>query len=314
LALLTTNPELLLAVDLSAAQLNLLELKKVAFQTLAYEDLLVFFGIHEGTDRTTTYNLLKTSLSSSSRAFWDAQPEVVSQGIVFAGKFEKYFGLFRKWILPFIHSRKTTLALLESKSEKKQKEFYSNKWNTFAWKTLFRVFFSRFVLGKYGRDPEFLNEVTVSVSEFIFKKAQEDLSAVKCQENYFLRFILLGEYGNNLPFYLRSDNFQKIRQNLDALQLHQGHLQDGFTNNTFDRFNLSNIFEYMPEQVFMELAVEIAKGANKDARLGYWNLMVPRYLPAASPDLFWADKDSSRQLSKLDNGFFYRHFLVDSRL
>jgi len=314
LALLATNPELVMAIDLSEAQLHLVELKKIAIREMSNEELWIFLGINKGSNRLLTYHLLRSNLSSPARDFWDGIPEVIANGIVHAGKFEKYFGFFRKWILPFIHSRKKIRGLLEPKSADFQEQFYHSTWNSFAWKTLFRVFFSRFVLGKYGRDPEFLNEVTVPVSEFIFKKAEEELRNPKCQQNYFLRFILLGNFGDSFPFYLRPENLNVIRQNLDCLQLHQGLLQDGFARNHFDRFNLSNIFEYMTDPVFNELATIIYSGANQDARFGYWNLMVPRYLPNACPDFFKADKDLARTLSKVDKGFFYRHFLVDVRI
>ncbi len=313
LALLTTKPELVLAVDLSPAQLYVVELKMLAIRYLDDQDLLAFLGFRPSEKRLAVYQSLRSALSEQAKAFWDSQPNAIKDGIIHSGKFERYFKVFRGYVLPFIHSRSQIRQLLELKSPEEQVQFYENEWNTFSWKALFRVFFSRFVMGRYGRDPQFLNEVKVPVSEFIFKKAEDELSDVKCQSNSFLRFILLGESGENLPFYLRPENLPVIRENLEAVRLHHGPLQDGFQHDTFDRFNLSNIFEYMPAAVFEELAGLLHKGANPQARFAYWNLMVPRFLPQILPEIFKADLEVSNQLSKFDKGFFYRHFLVDQK-
>ncbi len=313
LALLTTKPELIFAVDLSPAQLYLVELKMLAIRHLDDHDLLAFLGFRPSEKRLAVYQSLRSALSAQAKAFWDSQTDSIKDGVIHSGKFERYFKVFREYVLPFIHSRSVTRRLLEAKSAERQVQFYENEWNTFSWKSLFRVFFSRFVMGRYGRDPQFLNEVKVPVSEFIFKKAQDELSNVKCQSNTFLRFILLGETGENLPFYLRPENLPIIRENLEVVRLHHGPLQDGFQHDTFDRFNLSNIFEYMPASVFEELVIQLHKGSNPDARFAYWNLMVPRFLPHVLPEIFQADLEISNQLSKFDKGFFYRHFLVDQK-
>lgn len=314
LALLTTKPELVLAVDLSPAQLYLVELKILAIRYLADDALLAFLGFRPSEKRLKVYQSLRSALSTQAKVFWDSQTDVIKDGIIYSGKFERYFKVFREYVLPFIHSRFETRRLLELKSPAQQVQFYEKEWNTFSWKALFRVFFSRFVMGRYGRDPQFLNEVKVPVSEYIFKKAEDELRDVKCQSNSFLRFILLGETGENLPFYLRPENLPIVRENLEAVRLHHGPLQDGFQQNTFDRFNLSNIFEYVPVNVFTELASQLHKGAKQDARFAYWNLMVPRFLPVVLPDRFQTDLETSNRLSKQDKGFFYRHFIVDEKL
>jgi hypothetical protein len=51
LSLLSCNPSLVLAIDLSAAQLACLELRRAAFARLPYEGVLRFLGVRESTDR-----------------------------------------------------------------------------------------------------------------------------------------------------------------------------------------------------------------------------------------------------------------------
>ena len=58
-SLLTGNPEVVIAVDINQVQLNLIELKKAAFQTLSYEEFLEFLGFAESNDRNPLWEKQK---------------------------------------------------------------------------------------------------------------------------------------------------------------------------------------------------------------------------------------------------------------
>src|SRR5688572_30460816 len=51
LALLSKDPEILIAVDVSEVQLWLMELKMAAFRELEYEEMLSFLGVEAAMDR-----------------------------------------------------------------------------------------------------------------------------------------------------------------------------------------------------------------------------------------------------------------------
>src|SRR5215207_7900489 len=46
-------------------------------------------------------------------SFWDAYPTEIAAGIGAAGKFERYFALFRTRVLPLVHRRKKVMRLIE---------------------------------------------------------------------------------------------------------------------------------------------------------------------------------------------------------
>lgn len=311
-SLLTTNPALVVAVDINPAQLYLVELKKVAFQTLAYHELLQFLGVQQGINRLQVYQQLRPNLDKPAQQFWDNRSHLIESGVIYAGKFERYFKFFRKWVLPFIHSRQTNLLLFQAKAADEQNRFYHNKWNNIRWRLFFRAFFSEWVLGRFGRDPRFLKEVEIPVASFIFNQAAQHLQTEAAQQNYFLRFIHLGHFGSTLPHYLQPQHFNTIRQNLSNLQLVHGYVQQTFTSpGYFDYFNLSNIFEYMPQNEFQKIASNIAEAAAPGARLAYWNLMVPRRLSLLKEQSFLYDEPASQKLTRLDKGFFYKEFIAD---
>ncbi len=312
-SLLTANPELVMAIDVSEVQLFLIELKKVAFLHLEYDEVLAFLGFRKSERRLSLFHKIKPKLSSSTRLYWEEHRKQIKKGIIFRGKFEKYFKFFRTKVLPFIHTKKTVNRLLEDKTEAEQEQFYEDKWNNFQWKGLFKLFFSRKVMGKYGRDKAFMNEVEGSVSTFVLDKTIEHLKSDKAQDNYFLHFILKGNFGEELPHYVRPENFAVIRERLDRLQVFKGYAQDAFdTGIDFDYLNLSNIFEYMDDATFEEVAQNIAENTQKGAKIAYWNLMVTRSLATFSDD-FEANTLLSEELSTIDKGFFYQKFLLDSR-
>ncbi|MCX6351946.1 MAG: DUF3419 family protein [Bacteroidetes bacterium] len=314
-SLLLNHPELVAAVDVNEVQLYLTHLKKTAIEKLEYEEVLSFLGFTASANRLRVYQLLSNDLPMEVRSYFNTQTAEIESGIIHHGKFEKYFQKFSQSLLPFIHSQKTVQKLLEPKSAEAQKEFFKNKWNTWRWRLLFRIFFSKWLMGKLGRDPEFLKEVKINVGEFILGKAAEELSSTRVFNNFILQYNLNGNYGKMLPPYLRKENFSIIKSNINQVQIVKGFAQDATAKfGKFNRMNLSNIFEYMNPAVFAEVGKSLADGLEKNGRVGYWNLMVPRKLHEALPESFSYNQEISEELSAIDKGFFYNCFIVAEKL
>ena len=186
-------------------------------------------------------------------------------------------------MLPLIHATKKIDALFIPRTESEQEAFYDKKWNTWRWRLLFRIFFSKYVLGKFGRDPSFFDQTKEAVSDTILARAEEHLRSTRVSKNHYLDYQLRGNFSVNLPFYLRPENFERIKKNIGKLQLYKGMLTGLPTEQKFDILNLSNIFEYMDEANFREQADFIAQICNENARIAYWNLLVERSLPSIDP-------------------------------
>ena len=275
--LLSQQPELLVAIDINEVQLKLIALKKAAFQTLRYDEFLKFLGFMPSTNRLILFAKVSAMLSEEDRKFWKRREEDIRQGIVHQGKFEKYFQLFFKKILPLIHTRKRINQLFARKDETAQRAFYDHTWNNLRWRFLIEVFFGKLVMGRLGRDPRFLKEVKVPVAQFIKGQIERHLSAVSCQRNYFLHYTLQGSFQPLLPPYAREEHFESIKQNLDRLIIRKGYIQEAFEEYPqFDKFNLSNIFEYLDQAAFQSLSAQLAAHGSTGALYLHWDLMVPR--------------------------------------
>lgn len=312
-SLLVTNPSLIVAVDVNEHQLHLTELKRAAIRSLERDECMAFLGFRNGENRIATYHSIKHILTEQARELFDSNLDWIEDGIIDCGKFERYFRIFSKRVMPFIHRKKTTEKLLVPKSQQEQEQFYHNNWNTWQWRLLFKIFFSKQVMGRLGRDPEFLAEVKVPVSKFIFMKAEKHLKSTRAQSNHILRYNLTGSFGLELPHYLREENFFIIKEKIDKLQLFKGYAEEAIAEyGKFDAMNMSNIFEYMPQDVFKNTGAGLVAGLNQSGRIAYWNLMVPRRLSKAFHELEYK-KELSHELTAEDKGFFYHSIIIENK-
>ena len=129
-----------------------------------------------------------------------------------------------------------------------REQFYDDRWDTWRWRLLFRLFFSRFVMGRLGRDPEFFRYVEGDVSGRILARTRHALTALDPTDNPYVHWILTGTHGAQLPVALRAEHFDTIRARLDRLEWHCQALEEFVEQagaGTVDRFNLSDLFEYM---------------------------------------------------------------------
>jgi S-adenosylmethionine-diacylglycerol 3-amino-3-carboxypropyl transferase len=314
-SLLVTNPEIVVAADISKVQLQLVQLKKIAYQYLSYEALLGFLGFTDSTKRIETFYTIKAFLDDDCKHYFENNIQLIEKGIIHQGKFEKYLCFFAKKILPWIHNAKRIDKLMEVKSAEDQKLFYESHWNSWRWRLLFKIFFSKYVMGKYGRDPQFMKEVFSNVGETIFKQTADHFKTTTAQSNMILHYCLKGNFGNLLPHYVRPENYTTIKTNLHKLHIKQGYAEDiALVYNNFDAMNLSNIFEYMSKETFDTVSAKILSASSKGARLVYWNLMVQRKMSTNNADKIIAHEELSSTLKNIDTGFFYNCVNIDEKI
>jgi S-adenosylmethionine-diacylglycerol 3-amino-3-carboxypropyl transferase len=303
-----------IAADLSPAQLACVELKCAAIRHLEHPEVLAFLGVRESQDRLATYAALEGGLSEEARAFWRGRSDALAGGFIHAGKFESYFSLFRRRVIPLIHTTSEVEELLREKDEAARLAFYERTWNNLRWKLMFRVFFSRFVMGRLGRDPEFFRYVEGAVSERILSRARYALTALPTHSNPFLCYILTGNFTRSLPRYLEPERFEAVRDGLSRLTLFPGSVQDAARahgDGGFDGFNLSDIFEYLDPPTCVAVFDGLLSVARSGARLAYWNMLAPRRCPDELVDRVTALDELADELLGRDKAFFYSAFVVE---
>jgi S-adenosylmethionine-diacylglycerol 3-amino-3-carboxypropyl transferase len=313
LALLATGADVV-AADLSTPQLACLELRCAAFRQLDHDHLMAFLGVNDSDQRLRTYETLQHLLSAPARSYWNSRLPDVSEGIIHRGRFEAYFRTFRTRVLPLIHSRRTIANLLEPKDEAERLSFWNTTWNNRRWRMLLRIFFSRFLMARMGRDPEFFRYVEGSISDQIQDRARYAMTVLPPDQNPYLQYIATGNFVSALPRYLRIENYDAIRSGLNRLTLFHGPIEEAAKEHGaggFDAFNLSDIFEYVSEETSRELYGKLLRHANVGARIAYWNTFVPRCCPSEFAANVTSQTQRSAELFAKDKAFFYGHFQVD---
>jgi S-adenosylmethionine-diacylglycerol 3-amino-3-carboxypropyl transferase len=258
------------------------------------------------------YRRCRSELADGARIFWDRRLPAIAAGIGSSGRFERYFALFRKRLLPWIHGQGRIDELLQPRGLVDRRRFFDERWSTLAWRALFKVFFSRLVMGRCGRDPAFFDYVEGSVADRILARSRHALRELDPSVNPYLHWILKGCHGEALPLALRAEHFDTIRNRLDRLNWRQtsieGALAQGGVDH-FDRYNLSDIFEYMSPLAARTLLERLHEAGRDGGRLVYWNMLVPRQRPAALADRL--ESLDGRGLLAEDKAWFYSALRIE---
>jgi S-adenosylmethionine-diacylglycerol 3-amino-3-carboxypropyl transferase len=317
LAMLSRRPGRVLAIDLSLGQIAALELRVAAFRELEYQEMLALIGSIESEGRKLLYDRCRKHLSKAAREYWDRCPKLIEAGIASAGRFETYLRIFRTRVLPLIQSRHRVEKLLAMKSVPERVRFYETEWNNLRWRVLFRIFFSRLILGRLGRDPEFFRYVEGKVADRILQRTRYAMTELDPSTNPYLCWALTGQYRQDvLPFALRAENFASIRANLDRLEWRCCSLEEFLQGSPgeFDAFNLSDVFEYISVDSYERLLRLVICAAKPNARLAYWNMLVPRSRPESLAAFLRPLRQLSNSLFARDKAFFYSAFVVEEVL
>lgn len=313
ISMLIKNPNKVYAIDLNANQIACTEFKIVCYKYLEYQECMELIGIFDSKNRLEIYKKIESNLSDKTRNYLNENLEIVEKGIINAGKFENYFNIFGQKVLPLIHNKKTRQELLSKKTKEERYEFYNKKWNNFRWKMLFRIFFSRTVMGKLGRDKAFFRYVNVNVAEHILERTKYAITELDTSENSYLHYIINGKYDDVLPVAYRKENFEKIKQNIDKIVLLSETVETFIERDDVDyitKYNLSDIFEYMSDEQMCRIIEKIFTKSGQGSRIAYWNMLADKRASKYFENLEYKEKQSQELLYK-DKAFFYSNFIIE---
>jgi S-adenosylmethionine-diacylglycerol 3-amino-3-carboxypropyl transferase len=316
-ALLAAGAESVTAVEMNPAQIACIELRRAAYLTLDHAAFLELHGSRPSHRRPELYQQCRPLLTPEIAAFWDAKPEAISSGIGGAGKFENYFRLFRRRVLPLAHPLRRVHSLIQQhRPATERRDFYDRIWNNRRWRAIFHVFFSRTLMGALGRDPEFFRYVEGSVADRILSRTRHALVTLDPSANPYLHWILTGTHGADLPYSLEKSRYETIRTALQQgrFRVVNSPIEDLLESEPsarFDAYNLSDIFEYMSDASTETLLRRLVSSSSKGARLAYWNMLAPRSRPASMSDLLEPLEDLAQSCFAQDRAFFYSRFVVE---
>ncbi len=312
ISLLLTDAEEICVIDLSFAQIALIELKLKAIKLLNHQDFLQLMFAYDERKALNQYQKIRSSLSRETLNFWDSKEKIIQGGLHYQGRLDLYFVKFRQK-LKSLWSTEAYLKMLHTDSLAEQFRIFSQAdLSTLA--NLVGQFFSRSEFSRQGRHE----------SQFKFVE-QEDLGS-KFMKNfmsligkqlisknpYLFNFLsggpLLNESSHPLWVEAKYLKIQaSLRQNPNRLTFLRASLEEFLqtSSSAFDFMNLSDIFEYLSDEESQSLFSQIAKRLHKGGILAYWTLFVPRL--AKLPELSYLEKES-KAMSTQDSTWFYSGF------
>ena len=315
LAILLKNPKNVLGIDINKEQIYLAKLKIAAIKNLGFEEFVQFLGFKNCNNRIDLLNKLKESLTNEEIKYWKNNIVAIRKGVIHCGKFERYLEKFRKYFLPLIISKKNIDNFINLESLEKQEDFFNNELNTWRFKIIFKLFFSKKGI-KNGRDKEYFNYSDKNnISEHYFKRVKYAITKIPIKTNFFMQYILTGNI--SIPFqnhpYLDRDNFNKLKKLVDKVKFVNEDILDFIIKQKlirFSKFNLSDIFELYSQEEYERLLKIIIIVSKKNGKVCYWNNLVSRSEHGKIDGLI-KDGKKSEDLYRKDRVHFYSKFIAE---
>ena len=300
LAFLVNDKVHVLAFDNNPSQIALGELKKTAIKVLDYDEFLILLGPKEG-NRLDIYKTVSTQLDENSKNYFDNHLFLIELGLAHIGRFEYYFRLFRKKVLPLLAKEKHIKEFANATTIEEQRECYSKYICTRRFKFVFKIFFSKKVMKKNGRDKDYFKYSKGHLHTLLKQRVDRGFYNFLNKDNPYFNYVLKNTY-EALPFYAEKDNFYKIKKNIDNIEVVQRDFKD-VLNKKYDFMNLSDIFEYMSQEETINYENLIFNALNPKGRVAFWNMMNERSFNNHQ-------RINTTQDIENDRAFFYGDFLV----
>lgn len=317
LAFLTQNDIKVHAFDYNPSQVYLGKLKIEAIRHLSWEEMLKFLGIIDleaggnykkyrankdsSAGRVDLYNKISAFLEPEVKNYFDSHLFLIEIGLVNCGRFEQYFHIFRNIVFPLTCGNRNIKKFAAAETIEEQREIYRKKINTKRFKFMFKIFFSKKVMAKLGRDKKFFKYSRESLSQILKVRVDTGFTNVLNRTNPYYGYVL-NTYYPELPYYLQKENFYKIKENLDNITVEHKRFDEMFVQK-YDFMNLSDIFEYMSDKVMDDYMQKIQNHLNEKGIVAFWNMMNVRSFP------YW-QRINGKQDYIEDRAYFYRDFLV----
>ena len=324
LNLLVENPKKVVSIDGNPTQNYLLELKIAAIRTLEYEEFLEVLGVEiygkkpvfHCEHRVALYEKIKDQLTPDARSFWDENRAIIKSGIIMCGKVEKFFKFYRKALMLMYGKKYSQIEKIFFCPDLGiQKKMYDSiefgRWHFLNW-----VFLNRKILSLVKGSHSFRFVDEKEFDKNLNRKVDRAMRNIDNRQNYFFSLILMGKFisENALPPYLLRKNFDGLKKNIDKIEAFQGISTDvlkKFGDDYFTKLNLSNIFEWMEDDLFNNVMREFIQMSKNGTRLCYrYTLAQPRNLDEANLKLLKSEPELAAELHAIDRSFMYESFHV----
>lgn len=327
LAYLSANPAAVHAVDLNAAHLAMLEMKKKAIKHLPdYDSVLAYLGNAAHSDNLKRYQRhIRPHLSEEASTFWESRSLLGQPRYRYFSKNAYQYGLLGDFI-GFAHMFVRMMGgnmkkLLEARTPEEQSRLFDR-----YLAPVFDTAIFRFI----ARQPVALYSLGIPPSQFaalkhdakqglhlLFKERMRHLACdFPIEENCFAQQAFGRRHDTSkqaaLPMYLQKQYFTSLRLNIDRVHAHHITLTDFLrkqTNASMDAYLFLDAQDWMDQQQLTELWEEVtrtaAPGAKVVFRTGGEESPLEGKLPAHLISAWHTDVAHNRALYATDRSAIY---------
>jgi S-adenosylmethionine-diacylglycerol 3-amino-3-carboxypropyl transferase len=317
LDLLLGHPGRIHSVDMNPCQTYLLELKLAGLRELDYEEWIGFLGVTPQEHRLRSYSLCRRLLSPEATAYWDDHIDAVERGVLFEGRWEKYF--HKAATLLSIMGGKRIDRMFSAEDVSRQASIYEAEWNDAIWRSFVKASASK-VLCRYAfRDPGFFQHVPRAFprGSYLLERFDAAFRTRKLSESPFLSLLLRGKFDDHaLPLHLRPENFDILRKSCDRISATTAPL-DAFLlaqpPGSINAFSLSDVASYTSEEEYARIWTAVCRAAAPGARICQRQFLVHRELPGSAAALTTRDRTLEERLEREDDSTFYSFVVATVR-
>ncbi len=315
LDLLIKMPAKIISIDFNPCQNYLLELKMAAIQHLEYEEFLEFIGVCPSQKRTYVYQRLRHSLNTDARDFWNRQLGLIEKGVIYQGRWEKYF-LKLAQIVGIIR-RDLRHQLFNCTCVDDQANLWNKEWNNIVWRSILRLISFRFVWKTLFRDPGFYLYVPgqFSIYRYLRDQFSSAMSNILMRESSFARLLFFGKYDSDgaLPIHLQRKHYQTIRNSLSCIQIVTQSLTEYLVQcgkRQFQKYSLPDFSSYTTITEYLSIWKGIVKTAFEGAIVCERQFLVKREVPRDVRENINRKGELENKHMVNDNSIFYTFIIA----
>jgi S-adenosylmethionine-diacylglycerol 3-amino-3-carboxypropyl transferase len=314
LDLLIELPAEIVSIDFNPCQNFLLELKMSAIRQLEYEEFIEFLGCAPSTKRLYTYSAMRKSLSEKARNFWDSHSAMIEKGVIYQGRWERYFYRLAKLIS--ITRPRLLNKLFRCHSTSEQIEVWK-RWDNFVWDIFLQCISWRAVWTYFFGDPGFYRYVpdNFSICRYLDERFTSAIGNILLRESPFATLLFWGRFNEGvIPSHLRRENYPALRENLPRIRIVTQSLLDFLEQgerNSIDKYSLSDFASYTGENEYVQIWNGIVRLASNRARLCERQFLVKREPPSESGFTVRRDTELEIELARTDNSIFYSFVVAE---
>ena len=327
LAYLSANPGAVHAVDLNAAHLATLDIKRTALRHLpSYDDALAFLGNADASENAARYEKwIAPHLSEDTRDYWEGRDLLGRKRYrYFTDHFYRH-GLLGNFI-GFSHSLVRLLGgnlgkVAQATSLEEQQAAFDKYVAPIFDNALIRFLSNRpAVLYSLGIPPSQFDAIRRDAEGGMSANFRERMRRLACdwpiQENCFAMQAFARRYDTNvqssLPLYLQREHYESIHSQIDQLHLHHTTLTDFLhdqPHHSLDAYLFLDAQDWMDQAQITALWEEVTRTAATGARVvfrtGGTTSPLERMLPAKLLAAWRTDTEQNRHLHATDRSAIY---------